>query len=76
MATAVNYRILHLENGQSEHITVNGVPCRFIRRDLGPTQNIEFQAGVNGYTAGSRGKDIAQLSFWPEHRTEPTWDIA
>lgn len=34
MVTAPNRRILHLENGQSEHITVNGVPCRFIRRDL------------------------------------------
>jgi hypothetical protein len=70
-----NRRILHLENGQSELITVNGVPCRFIRRDLGPTQNIEFQACVNGYAAGSRGAHVAQLSFWPEHRTEPMWEV-
>lgn len=76
MADAPNRRILHLENGQSEHITVNGVPCRFIRRDQGPTMNIEFQAGVRGYTAGGRGPDIAQLSFWPQERTEPTWEIA
>lgn len=72
---APNHRIIHLENGQSELLTVNGVQCRIIRRDSGPTERIEFQAAVRGYTAGSRGAETAELTFWPGNRTVPIWEI-
>jgi hypothetical protein len=75
MANAPNHHIVHLENGQSLLLSINGVPCRVIRRDAGPTQRIEFQVCVRGYAAGSRGSDVAELSFCPENRTEPMWEI-
>lgn len=62
-------------NGDELRFMLNGVECRFIRRDLGPTVNIEFQACVQGYMACSRGAHVAQLSFWPHMRTEPMWNI-
>lgn len=66
---------LKLLPGESQLLTVNGVPCRFIRRDLGPTERIEFQACVDGYASTSRGSNVAQLSFWPMNRTEPMWEV-